>query len=202
MSSMNRYADAGLTTMELRCLLGKVLHTSSSTAAAVTFVGVYARDETLARLHDSVRLAYHYPACFVSNTDVSSKPGSHSVALYLPDARHCEFFDSYGLSPSSYDFTFPASLAHVSHSDTTLQQEHTVVCGHYCAYFLILRSLSSDRRDALHSCVRQLSKLNSDSIIQYRINRMRASLACTSPADCPAGSQCCNTRSSMCQTKQ
>ena len=100
------------------------------------FQGVYPSD----KLPTSVS---SYPALFVANVDTSKKPGSHWVTFYFSKEREGEFFDSYGLPPTSYTGTFTRFLKNNSCSWTfntlTLQSINSKVCGHYCLYFALFR---------------------------------------------------------------
>ena len=99
------------------------------------FLGVFARNfapqpETLPS----------YPCCFVSNTDIATLPGSHWVAFYYVSAFHCEFFDSFGLAPSTYGFHLNSDDLQVITSSQCVQSTTSAVCGQFCIYFLYTRS--------------------------------------------------------------
>ncbi len=89
------------------------------------FLGVFPKD--LIPSFDSLK----FPACLVSNTDPSSKPGTHWVALYLVSPTHIEFFDSYGLHPRANGFTFNVS----EYNRVQFQSISSNVCGQYCIYY-------------------------------------------------------------------
>lgn len=80
-----------------------------------------------------------FPACLVANTDPSTKPGTHWVAIYLESPNKIEFFDSYGLHPSVYGFSFSV----VKYNQSQLQSFTSNVCGQYCIYYLFKRSRCS-----------------------------------------------------------
>lgn len=91
-----------------------------------------------------------FPTCFVSNTDVSSLPGSHWVAVYYPSSKdECEFFDSYSLSPTSYGFDSLANT--VKTSNIPIQSLNASTCGQYCIYYLHKRSFGHTFDSILHS---------------------------------------------------
>src|SRR5882757_2759354 len=83
------------------------------------------------------------PACFVVNTDPSTKPGAHWVAYYFDKKGGVDYFDSYGLPPTTPDLlTFFSS--HNSggawrrfYNGVKLQGNTSKACGFYCVYFLI-----------------------------------------------------------------
>lgn len=96
------------------------------------FLGVFPSDQLPKKIQN-------FPCCFIANVDPSEEPGSHWVAFYVSSSLQLEFFDSYGNSPEAfpgpiYDYTnhFPR----VEFNTQPLQSISTVVCGHYCVYYL------------------------------------------------------------------
>ena len=166
-----------MNTFALHCILSKVLKN-------VHFLGVYAHD----KIPKSIP---KYPACFVANTDNTGKPGQHWIAVYLANSSSCEFFDSYGMPPSTYHFSFPNRS--VVSSSNKLQRFNTSVCGHYCIYFLMHRC---NLRKPFKSAIMSLAKLN-DVVVKKRIDSLRISHPCNTRLDCP--SQCCTANSKLCQ---
>ena len=142
---------SGLHAGEIDCLLGRVLgdeapYLGSAARASLTtrlpgmrWLGVFARDE----LPDLIK--QERPFALVLNTDPRSKPGQHWLALFAPPEGQFELFDSFGMPPATY------GLAHLNpiHSRISLQSPTSAYCGHYCIYFLYLRSHS--RHSTLHS---------------------------------------------------
>ena len=94
------------------------------------YLGVFARDQ-LPNLH-----SVSYPCCFICNTDPAHLPGTHWVSFYLSAPNCIEFFDSYGMHPSTYGFTITIT----SHNTLQFQSLHSHVCGEYCIYYLYIRS--------------------------------------------------------------
>src|SRR5580658_6478645 len=99
------------------------------------FIGVFPRDLLPTRVK--------YPSCLIANTDPSSAPGEHWVAIILNRDRSGEYFDSYGLPPMHDEIihfmnrTCPKGW---THNPITLQCIECVTCGDYCVYYLKLRS--------------------------------------------------------------
>ena len=89
------------------------------------------------------RTVLSFPALFIANEDTSEKPGSHWVAFYFTKDREGEFFDSYGLPPSSYAGTFTGFLNNNAKewnfNSMTLQSTKSKVCRHYCLYYALFR---------------------------------------------------------------
>lgn len=99
----------------------------------VAHTGVYPAD----RLPQKVPV----PCAIVINTDVSSKPGSHWVSIYINEMREMEYLDSYGRPPFSSILHFIQKNARISQfNNIPLQGTDTAVCGMYCIMFLYFRS--------------------------------------------------------------
>ena len=147
-------------TIQLTLVLRKDRYTRSA------FQGVYPSDKLPASVSS-------YPALFIGNVDTSEKPGSHWVAFYFTKEREGEFFDSYGLPPSSYTGTFTCFLNDNSSSwkfnSMTLQSITSKVCGHYCLYFALFRC----RNISMNSIVYRFSKNKSrnDFLVKQFIER-------------------------------
>jgi len=95
----------------------------------VDFLGVFPRD----LIPNDIS---HYPACYVANTDPSTKPGAHWVAFYLESPKKSEFFDSYGFHPRVYGFTNHVT----SYNHTQYQSFASSVCGQFCVLYLYTRT--------------------------------------------------------------
>ena len=81
-----------------------------------------------------------FPSAYVINSDPSSEPGEHWIAVYFDKCGRREYFDSYGLSPAfvgleSYMDTY--SLAGWIYNCKTLQALFSNVCGHYYVYYIL-----------------------------------------------------------------
>jgi len=59
------------------------------------FKGVYSIGETPSVIN--------YPNAYIFNTDPSSKPSEHWIAIYFDQKTRGEYFDSYGLGPQMYE---------------------------------------------------------------------------------------------------
>lgn len=82
------------------------------------------------------------PACFVVNTDVSTEPGEHWIALFIDKNKHAEYFDSYGLPPiNSHIINFlNQNSTSITYNTVTLQALNSSACGAYCILFLEFRA--------------------------------------------------------------
>ena len=95
----------GLYTTEIECLASRVLskdaHGEISRLGknSTRWLGVYARDELPDLQHTEL------PFALVFNTQPKDNPGQHWLAIYAPSNSPTEFFDSFGMPPSFYDFS-------------------------------------------------------------------------------------------------
>ena len=98
----------------------------------VHWLGCFARDK-IPRLENVPR-----PFALVFNSDKSNRPGQHWLAVYGESStKDIEFFDSYGLPPSFYSFTYSYDIRS---SDRSIQSLGSSVCGHYCLLFISHRA--------------------------------------------------------------
>jgi hypothetical protein len=113
-----------MNTSQLRGILG---------ASIDCFLGVFPSD----RLPSSIQ----YPCCLVANTDPSDKPGEHWVCMFLDQEKRGEYFCSFGLYPFIPTFVnfLDDNCSEWIYNTQLLQSPYTVVCGHYCVYFLHYR---------------------------------------------------------------
>ena len=79
------------------------------------WLGVFPADRLPSRITQ-------FPRGLVANTDPSTKPGMHWVAMYFPDASTSEFFDSYGFPPSFYSPYFEKLLGKFPISKTKYER--------------------------------------------------------------------------------
>ena len=122
--------DKGLHSGEIDCLVSRIISCIPLGSRRLRWLGVCARDELPDRPMEKRSFA------LVINTDPHDKPGQHWLAIYAPTEGAYELFDSFGLSPSFYalDFLEP------THSLDSFQSYSSSACGHYCIYFIYLRS--------------------------------------------------------------
>jgi hypothetical protein len=103
------------------------------------------------------------PAVLICNTDPSTEPGTHWLAIYLRasnvsrrkvNTKSCatsctttsctaEFFDPFGYPPAHYSPLLTQFLqnaaARVIYNNHQVQAPYTLTCGLHCLYFLKLR---------------------------------------------------------------
>ena len=69
----------------------------------------------------------HIPACYIANTDPSSKPGMHWFGLFIHSDGSKEFFDSYGR---------PLQGTNCNYNSLRVQGPLSSTCGQYVLYYL------------------------------------------------------------------
>lgn len=99
------------------------------------FIGCFPRD----KLPEIIRR----PASLIVNTDPSTEPGEHWVAIHIDESA--EYFDSYGLPPHHkeiIDYLEDNSLdGKIAMNHVTLQTPgFSVTCGHYATLFVVFKS--------------------------------------------------------------
>lgn len=96
------------------------------------FQGVYASDMIPKRVEV-------YPAAFIFNSQPSSKPGEHWVAIYFDRNLIAEYFDSFGFKPRNKKLIsfMNANATKWRYSTKLLQYPFSLLCGQYCLYFLV-----------------------------------------------------------------
>lgn len=183
-----------MNTAELDCILSRALHGSGC-----HFLGVYAADHAPTRLAD-------YPCAYVVNTDPATMPGQHWVAFYAQSPHHLEFFDSYGRHPTAYAYIrLPRNAApFLKYNKHSFQSRRSVVCGHYCVFYLvkrivarwphlyILRALrrfsATARRGKPHPQDKLVRRFVQSVVLRLQISQ------CISQLHRCGGGQCCSSR--------
>ena len=98
------------------------------------FFGVLARDQ----LPKEIK----WPSSFIMNTDKSSKPGAHWLAISYNKHGKCEFYDPLGFSPKYYnmdDYLKNTSKEYFYNSQQ-MQGIFSEYCGYYCTLFIMVQS--------------------------------------------------------------
>lgn len=77
----------------------------------------------------------------VVNLDLSSKEGSHWVAIFAKKSNHVLYFDSYGKEPRGEILKYMKdNFGNIQRNLNSFQSEISLVCGHYCIYFIYCMS--------------------------------------------------------------
>jgi len=134
---------------------------TSDQSVGPTFLGVFPID----KLPKSVK--FNPPCSLIVNFDPSSQPGSHWVAIFIPDGDSCEYFDSYGRDPPPPILTFlKCQHKKILKNNKQLQSNITSTCGQMCVYYLIWRSRGIRMYDILQS----LTLPNVDELVTGFVN--------------------------------
>lgn len=128
---------------------------SQDIVTAPYFKGIYAKD-TLPILQANT--------CTVVNSDDSTEPGSHWLALFVNENKTLEFFDSYGNSPDFYGLDTSHYL-NVIWNTQMFQSPTSNVCGQYCVYFLLKRCQSFSLDSVLN--LFEVCKINDFQLYQF-----------------------------------
>jgi hypothetical protein len=85
------------------------------------------------------------PRLLVCNTDPSTKPGEHWIAIYV-DKNGCgEYFDSFGRHPSNHFVRYMNfNCKRWTFNKRCLQSRISAFCGYYCSLYVVLRCRGLD----------------------------------------------------------
>lgn len=95
------------------------------------FIGVFPRDE--------IPIIKKFPSSLIVNTDVSSQPGRHWVAIRCTE-KTCEYFDSFGLPPLYSEFSKLYNSRKLVWSSRCIQHPTSKTCGEFCIAFVKSRN--------------------------------------------------------------
>lgn len=95
------------------------------------FAGVYAADQINFKISKR-------PCSMIINTDPSTLPGTHWIAVYFDLYGDAYYFDSFGRRPFSEQCNrfLKMNAQNVRINTLRLQSSDSYVCGMYCIYFL------------------------------------------------------------------
>ena len=108
------------------------------------FLGTYSQDQLMDL---QINL---FPVSLIVNLDLSTKPGSHWIALNMTD-NIIEIYDSLGFQSANwgshpkflFKFLRKYKRTHRFISTPRLQGEQSFLCGFYCVFFLCYRKTYS-----------------------------------------------------------
>ena len=115
-----------------------------------------------------------YPGSYVVNTNPSTAPGEHWVAMLFNNPRSAKFFDSYGLHPIVYGLTdfLDSHSSSWDYNSKTLQSLISEVCGHYTVYYILFRSRGSSLSEILTHFSSNIS-LNDKTVERFIQNLLK-----------------------------
>ena len=101
------------------------------------FLGAYARNE--------LPKQPTYPSCFIINTEPRHQSGGHWLAVFYNKNGFCDFFDSYGHSPSYFGLhTFLQKTSNGWTFNKRCIQGSSQYCGYYCVLYLLYKSRNQE----------------------------------------------------------
>jgi hypothetical protein len=117
-----------MNSLELKIFATRDAYTKKS------FLGVFARDELPSNI-------IKYPASLILNNEKKNQPGEHWIALFITK-NNCYFFDSFGNRPQYYRlYSYLKKFSKkIIYNNQVIQDYDSHYCGHYCLYFLFLKS--------------------------------------------------------------
>jgi hypothetical protein len=82
------------------------------------------------------------PCSFIINTQKSTEPGEHWIAVYLPKRGRIEFFDSYGLKPTIDKIykMFNLNGKYYIYNNKAIQGVDSKNCGLFTLFYLYFRA--------------------------------------------------------------
>lgn len=105
------------------------------------FVGVFAIDKFPKRIK--------YRHCFIGNTDVSTGPGEHWIAIFKSKPDTLEIFDSLGIGAKKKRLYLKylqkvKGITYIDINKTRFQSDTSSSCGKFVIYYLIRRLYNPD----------------------------------------------------------
>ena len=80
------------------------------------------------------------PKLFVCNTDPSTKPGEHWIAIYVSKDGRGEYFDSFGRKPEKHFIGYlNEHCRNWIYNKRQLQSIISSFCGYYCCLYCMYR---------------------------------------------------------------
>ena len=85
------------------------------------------------------------PRLLVCNTDESTKPGQHWIAIHVDTCGRGEYFDSFGQEPNEhFEVYMNRHCRNWTFNRKQLQSIISSFCGYYCCMFCVLRCRRMD----------------------------------------------------------
>jgi hypothetical protein len=114
------------------------------------------------------------PRGYIINTDASQYSGTHWTALWISDGGVCEFFDSYGRSPSYYEreiklipYIEDRLGRIVKYNRKKLQHASTAVCGQYTVFFIFKKTKGCSMNDIVRPFDSRTPMENDKSVYEF-----------------------------------
>jgi len=113
-----------------------------------------------------------YPYGLILNTQESSRPGKHWVSIWIQSDQKSEFFDSFGLGPSTYGFdTFLQRVSkRYSYNGEVLQSANSDTCGLYALFYILLKVRDYQMSDILNYFSKDDTLMNDLFLYRFALN--------------------------------
>lgn len=124
---------------------------SGNPVTCKSFRGVFPADKLPKPITDGNE--HKLPAAYIVNTENSDSSGSHWLAIYQGEAGKADVFDSFGSQIETYNPLFKRFLGNLQlmqQQRQQLQQIGSTVCGQYCMFFIMKRSLGYTYEQLIH----------------------------------------------------
>jgi hypothetical protein len=113
------------------------------------------------------------PCSIIINTQKSTEPGEHWVAIYLPRRGKIEYFDSYGFRPTIDKIYHLIKLNGINyvHNDKTIQGVDSKNCGLFTLFYIYFRARGYSIKQYLKFFI--TNKIHNDIFIKNLFNRIK-----------------------------
>lgn len=129
-----------LTGKELEDLIYKYANDSTKKA----FMGVFAIDTLPTRIP-------HYPCLMIINTHTLNLPGQHWKAIFIPESRRGEVFDSLALPISTFLLRWLNSFTKSwTRNKVTVQNPLSASCGAFVLFYTLTRMKKENMNQCLN----------------------------------------------------
>lgn len=148
-----------------------------SIATDVNFLGVFACNQL------PTGDFYKLPACAIINTDPSTMPGAHWLAIYMMEDGTAAFFDSFGVPPMSE--IFPPSIysflqkncPRIQYSNRQVQDFTSDKCGQHCIFFLYHMQKKCNYHGVMAKYSHNL--VRNDTLVYNFVQKLKNCASCT-----------------------
>lgn len=133
-----------------------------------TFLGIFASDQLNFKITKR-------PCSMIVNTDPSSLPGTHWIAIYFDNHGDVKYFDSYGRKPflKQFDVFLKLNARKKDTNPLRLQSDDSYVCGMYCIYFLYLCVRHRSMKQILNKFTSKNVVYNDRIVCKFMYDRFR-----------------------------
>jgi hypothetical protein len=116
---------------------------------------------------DKIPIKVSKPAALVINTDISTRPGQHWLAVFIDTNNKGYYFDSYGMHINKKVQIFlKHNCTSWTHNTFQIQSCNSIVCGQYCCVFLALLSRNVSFDDSIQYLNISVPCINDFNVIQ------------------------------------